>query len=158
MSSMQLIDALVLDDFERGLLAVTRHLVMSTNEAATQAWQHAFALAVERWGEDRGLAIAYNLHKVIRAVIDCRDDGLNVSDPLCLEGRELLTEDEENLLGMLHHMRRDNTANARDAVDRLTNGRMDPYVIRAGLSLANRFPSGHERQRHSGTRPMLKVV
>lgn len=158
MSSMFPPDTMSPDDFEQGLLVLARHFVTSANDTATQAWQHAFAVAIERWGEDRGLAIAYRLHKVIRSVTACRAVRLKVNDPLCLDGRKLATEDEHNLIGMLHHMRRDNTPAARDAVDRLTHGRMDPYVVRAGLDLANRFPSGHGRRERAQVKPVLKVV
>jgi hypothetical protein len=57
---------------------------------------------------------------------------------------------------MLHHMRRDHTAKARDAVEALTHGQMNPDLIRASLSFADRFPSG-ARQRLRGT-PALRVV
>ncbi|WP_415918955.1 hypothetical protein [Tateyamaria sp. SN6-1] len=57
---------------------------------------------------------------------------------------------------MLHHMRRDNTDKARDAVELLTHGRMDPDVIRTGLALAARFSAGAPAL--SAKRPALRVV
>ncbi|MEL6171272.1 MAG: hypothetical protein AAFR02_04570, partial [Pseudomonadota bacterium] len=50
-----------------------------------------------------------------------------------------VSEDERILLTMLHHMRRDQTARARDALGALTGSRMSPDLIRASLTFSNRY-------------------
>lgn len=146
------------DEFELGLLAVARHLSKSYEVPEGQSWQHAYVIAVERWGEQIGLSVAYSLMKVMRAVCRCRPGGLAVQDPLCCEARIFATEDEIALIGMLHHMRRDQTPDARNAVQTLAFGRNDPSVIHAGLSFANRFSLGKRKATNSSEKHALYIV
>ncbi|WP_261399813.1 hypothetical protein [Leisingera daeponensis] len=149
--------ALGLDDFEAGLLPLLRHFLAGLRRPGGQGWQHAFHTAAERWGETYGLAVAYALFKIIRALEDVRPERLNSHDALCLETRECLTADEQALLQMIHYMRRDQTPAARQAVADAALGRMDPQVIRAGLAFARRFPcSGAETAPRAG--PVLRTV
>ncbi len=159
------IDALIplallnLDEFERGLLAVARHFIACEHSPHQHSWRIAFTVAAERWGDSIGLPAAYALEKLVRAVLACRqNDPFKAGDPFCLDTRELVTPDERLLLETLHHMRRDNTPAARDAIAVMTHGRMDPDVIRAGLSFAKRFACGAGGVRASGRAPMLRVV
>ncbi|MBE1283364.1 MAG: hypothetical protein GJ676_08620 [Rhodobacteraceae bacterium] len=158
MSETRHLNDLDIDEFESGLLAVARHFLSGVEDPGSHGWQRAFAVSVERWGEGRGLSIAFQLHKILLATEQCRATGMAFHDPLCLERRQRATEDEQALLEMLHYMRRDNTDAARDAVDRLTKGWRDPHVIRAGLAFAARFPSGQGRPQRAAGRPLLKVV
>lgn len=152
------IDNLSFDEFELGLLVVIRHLSKSYDAPEGQSWQHAYVIAVERWGEQLGLSVEYSLMKVIRAVCRCHPNGLRVQDPLCCEARTFVTEDEVALVGMLHHMRRDETADARNAVQALAFGRNDPAIIHAGLSFAHRFSLGKRRAEKSPTQHALYLV
>jgi len=145
------------DSFEIGLLSCLRHFLTSLSDPESQAWQTAYLTAAERWGETIGFGAAQAILKVVRATLDIRTAGLIFNDPLEIDARDYVTEDEYMLIAMLHHMRRDNTTKARTAVDALTHGRMDPYVIRAGLSLARRFPHGQSGQMPA-RRPLLRVV
>ncbi|NRB00991.1 MAG: hypothetical protein HRU32_14460 [Rhodobacteraceae bacterium] len=153
-----LIDTLELDEFERGLLTVARHFFTSFETPAMQSWGHAFAVADERWGEALGLAVAYRLQKVIRAVLDARDHSICFHDPMTPASRDFATGDEVNLLFMLHHMRRDETGEARAAVMALCLDMMDPHVIRAGLAFADRFSCGAKVRTHTSSPPDLRVV
>ena len=51
-------DSLCLDPFEAGMLPVLRHLLTSLQVPESQAWQHAFQIAAERWGASFGLGVA----------------------------------------------------------------------------------------------------
>lgn len=146
------------DTFETGLLPVLRHFLTSFASPELQAWQFAYTTAAERWGDSIGLAAAQALLPIIRALLCARPDGLAFQDPLCLDARDSVTEDETLVLEMLHHMRRDDTPMARDTVEVLTHGRMDPDVIRAGLSFARRFPAASAGQRTVANPPSLRVV
>ena len=95
---------------------------------------------------------------VDEVTLHCRPAGLAFNDPLCLEQRGSLTCDELALMKMLHHMRRDNTPEARDAVNLVTGGYPDAHLIQAGLTLANRFPTGTDRRGDTSRRPLLRVV
>ena len=153
-----LIDELPFDDFELGLLAVLRHFSKSYESPEYQTWQHAYLIATERWGERIGLSAAYALMKVTQAVCRCRPRGLNVQDPLSTVAKKYATEDEIAFIGMLHHMRRDETPQARAFIKVLAFGRNDPAIIHAGLSFASRFSLGKQRASNASTKHMLYVV
>lgn len=156
-----------LDPFERDVLPVLRHFLATHRHPATQSWEHGFAIAVNRWGEPRGLALAYDLSHLARAAHAATQGRLRAGDPLCLDARARLTEDEIYLLHMLHHMRRDATPAARLALSALTRGRMDRELIRAGLSFAARYPAAprqtalqpaRERAKTGTSGPRLSLV
>lgn len=144
------------DDFEAGLLPVLRQFLLSYETPESQAWQRAYMVAAERWGEAIGLPAAQALMKLLRAVLDSRDGQFSFTDPFDLDLRGTVTLDEAALLRMLHHMRRDQTAGAREAVADVTGGQMDPHVIRAGLAFAHRFSAGRAAARPET--PRLRVV
>lgn len=146
------------DTFEAGLLAVSRYFFLTHAAPERQAWQTGFAVAVERWGPDIGLPAAHAVAKLARAIFDVRTD-FGFHDPFGTDARTMVTSDEAMMMRMLHHMRRDETPDARDAVEALTQGGMDPHVIRAGLTLSARFGGGVvPAQRRAGCRPKLRVV
>lgn len=149
------------DGFEIGLMAVMRHFLMARQRPDSQAWEHAFQVAVERWGDEIGLAAAFKASAIIRAVLKTRKGSFDYCDPLDPDQRGQVAQDEILLIRMIHHMRRDNTTAARDAVDQLAHGRMDPDLIRAGLALAHRFPAGITAPNPQGRatkRPVLSIV
>ncbi|MEL6467973.1 MAG: hypothetical protein AAFQ58_23670, partial [Pseudomonadota bacterium] len=129
------------DDCERGLLAVARYFFLARSSPEQQSWQVAFSVSVERWGSDIGLPIAFAMSKLVRSVADVRTDFFSC-DPFDDDARGRASFDEAVLMRMLHHMRREQTPDARDAVEVLTRGLMDPHVIRAGLAVAARFGCG----------------
>lgn len=145
-----------LDPFEEGLLPLLRHLICACRVPQSQSWHRAFVIAGESMGEVQGLAVAHGLWPLVQAVHRHRGRGFQCHDPLDIDRRTLLTRDEEHLLRALHHMRRDQTPAARDAVEDLCGGQMDPDVIRAGLSFAHRFPSGARARLRAG--PGLRLV
>lgn len=144
------------DDFERDLLPVIRHLVMAKTGGRPGAWHIAYSLAVEKWGERIGFPVAHALARIVGALIDAPIGQRAFSDPLCTEARPWATPHEAAFLMMLHHMRRDNTPQARDCVESLTDGVLDPTLIRVSLTFARRFACGASEPRHA--RPALKVV
>ncbi len=146
------------DGFERGLLPVMRHFILSFTEPETQAWQHAFTVAIEHWGRNQGLVLAHLVFKIIKATLHTRPMGLAFNDPLCVETRQELTCDECALLRLLHHMRRDETPAARDALNELTGGYPDAHLIQAGLTLASQFPTNSVGPAQPARRPTLRVV
>ncbi|WP_247744784.1 hypothetical protein [Shimia sp. R11_0] len=148
------------DTFEMGLLPVLRHLVLGMLEGEAKACARAFDIAIERYGEAIGLPVAHGLQKMAVSWLTCRqsESGPEMRDPLCLEAKKTVTEDEIQIISMVHHMRRDNASAARSAVACVTHGRMDPEFIRAGLSFAHRFPAGVRRNARPAGRPKLSVV
>ncbi|MBO9473087.1 hypothetical protein J7413_05995 [Shimia sp. R10_1] len=146
------------DEFEFGLLAVLRHIMLGLYEADPHGWTRGQDIAVERWGEAVGLPAAYLLNKVALALAESREDGPEMMDPLCTEARLKMTDDEMQIMSMLHHMRRDKASGARSAVAFVTRGRMDPDLIRAGLSFSHRFPAGVKPTHRKVGRPKLSVV
>ncbi|WP_152563294.1 hypothetical protein [Ruegeria halocynthiae] len=155
---MQSIVNFPFDTFENGLLVVARHHFDSLARPETQAWHLAYSIAAERWGDRVGLSAAHLLARFLRYVVQCRDVAFDHADPFCEYSRGQLTEDEATLMYVLHFMRRDDTAAARESVDALTRGRLDPDVIRSGLTFANRFPAGSTPQAGTHTAARLRVV
>lgn len=151
------VDLCGFDAFELGLLPVIRHLLTTFANPDSQAWVRAQTIAVERWGETVGLATCHRLQALLRSLRDCRND-LCVIDPLDIDQRSRVTADEETCLWMLHYMRRDNTPKARDAVERLTNGYMDPHLVREGLKFAARFPAAGVQAAPRVEKPRLTLV
>lgn len=138
----QVVENLPFDSFEVGLLTVSRHFLDVMRCPETQAWHLAYSIAAERWGDRIGLPTAHLLARFLKYVVQCREDNFDHTDPFCEQSCGLATADEIALLYVLHFMRHDNSAAARNAVEELTQGRLDPDVIRAGLTFANRFPAG----------------
>lgn len=159
-TALQSIEQLSCDAFERRLLPIARHFLSSFESPEHHAWHRAYSIAAEQWQETLGLSIAHHLQKVIRAILRCRTDGIAFQDPLCPEARAMVTVDERMLIDMLHSMRRDHTEAARNCVEALTHGRMDPDVIRTGLSFAARFSVGPQGVSYNGSTsaPILRLV
>ncbi|MCG7521550.1 hypothetical protein [Ruegeria sp. Ofav3-42] len=155
---MQAIGSYPFDTFETGLLVVARHHLDALRCPETQAWHLAYSIAAERWGDSIGLPAAHLLARFVKYVMQCRNDGFDYNDPFCEHSRGLVTVDEATLLNALHFMRRDDTSAARDAVESLTKGRLDPDVIRSGLTFANRFPAGASSQIATQSGAKLRVV
>ncbi|MEY8828229.1 hypothetical protein AB9K34_07410 [Sedimentitalea sp. XS_ASV28] len=153
------ISQLQCDDFERAVLPMARHLVLSLTQPEHHCWHRAFVIAVEQWDESVGLSVAYHLQKLVRALLHCRTEGLTFQDPLCIDDKHTVTRDEWLLIGMIHNMRRDQTPEARDCVYQITRGRMDPVVIRTALQFATRFSCGVGGAiRQTAAAPVLRVV
>ena len=146
------------DQFELGLLAVLRHIMLALYERDPHGWARAQDIAVERWDEAVGLPTAYLLNRVGLALLDSRGGGPEMMDPLCPHARLKMTDEEMQIMSMLHHMRRDKASGARSAVAFVTRGRMDPDLIRAGLSFAHRFPAGVKPTHRKLRKPRLSVV
>lgn len=127
------------DSHEAGLLAVTRHFLVTMAQPASQSWHCALSIASERWGQ-RGPQIALGLYALLQALAAARPVPMRHCDPLCIEDRQRLTPEEAALLAMLRAMVRELTHEARQQVAALTGGRMDPGVIRSGLALARLLP------------------
>ncbi|WP_323041434.1 hypothetical protein [Gemmobacter sp.] len=142
------LDSLRPDGTETGLLAVTRHLLVTLADPATQAWHLAFGIAAERWGQGEGPRIAMAAYALVAALARARTVPVRHCDPLSPEDRTRATPEEAALIGMIRAMQRDLTDEARRHVAALTGGRMDAAVIGAGLTLARALP-------RPATRPVM---
>lgn len=146
------------DEFEMGVLRVARYFIDGFQNPHNHAWQQAHSIAVERWGEAIGLPVAQSVLKILQALLRCRPEGVSFNDPFDPQSRNFASDDEFWLLGMLHNMRRDQTPAAREAVEVLTQGRMDPDVVRTGLAFAARFSCGAPAKPAQTRAPALRVV
>ncbi|MEM6385489.1 MAG: hypothetical protein AAF718_04545 [Pseudomonadota bacterium] len=152
------IDGLGLDEFERGILKVLRQFLVAHQAPETQAWHRGFLIAVERWGEPLGLAAAHASSKFLKALLRGRGDLLTFNDPLSTLARDFATDHEALMMIALHALRRDQTSTARDAISELTNGRLDPEAVHAGLAFASRFSAGCDSQERPPGTPALRLV
>ena len=144
------------DAFEQQLLSPLRHLLTTWFAPQTQGWFRADIIATENLGPVAGPAAIRLLWPVVDALCNLRCGEVFFNDPLDMEQRTLVTRHEALVLHMIHHMRRDDTGAARDTVALLTDGCMDPDLIRAGLSFAHRFPLGVPAGAQE--RPRLRVI
>lgn len=128
------------DATEVGVLSIARHFLTSLADPGTQAWQHAFAIATERWGATEGPRLAMALFAVLQPLLRARPVPFRHCDPLCPEQRNFVTPEEAALIRMIRAMTCDLTHEARQHLAAVTGGRMDPGLIRAGLALARLLP------------------
>ncbi|MEM0947466.1 MAG: hypothetical protein AAGB07_18535 [Pseudomonadota bacterium] len=147
---------LPIDEFEAALLPLLRHFTLVLSGKNPNGWQTAFGLAAERWGAPIGLPVAHEIGKLVAALEETRGSLPRVQDPFCTDARLLVTRDEERFLLLIHHMRRDNTAGARDAVWALTDGHALSAFIRQALSFAAKHTLVAPLA--SGRAPVLRVV
>lgn len=147
---------LPIDDFEATLLPLLRHFTLALSGESPKGWQIAYGLAAERWGAPIGLSVAHEIGKLAAALEETRGSLPRVQDPLCMDARLHVTLDEEYFLLMVHHMRRDETADARDAVWALTEGRTLAAFIRQALGFAARHSLIAPPV--SGRAPALRIV
>lgn len=151
--------SLGLDEFEIGLVPLLRHFVISLQSPETHSWQYAFKIASERWGDTLGLPVAQGMFELVQALYHGDKDELLVQDPLDPAARLLARREEALILHMIHYMRREETAGARDALWALTKGRSMSNVICKALGFANRFPAaGRGGPVANAVRPVLRVV
>ncbi len=143
--------SLGLDVFETGLLAVMRHFMQSFAQPQGQGWQHALAIAAERWGPEEGPCAAFALLRVVQEMRRARVAEFGFANPLCPACRDHATPEEAALVMMLHHMRRNRTGPARLRLAEVTGGLADARLVEAGLMLAARFPA-------QTPRPALRLV
>ena len=147
----------MLDPVSRHLLPVLRYFLSALQSPDGQSWRFAYSAAAEIWGEARGLAVAHRTQNFLSALLKSRPVPLRHADPLCLEARAELTEDECLLMALLTRMRADETAQARDMLAALTGGRIAAAAVRTGLELSAVLdaPSGKRRGRQA---PVLRAV
>ncbi|MEM1079444.1 MAG: hypothetical protein AAGI09_13045 [Pseudomonadota bacterium] len=155
-NTLKAVADLPIDDFEAALLPLLRHFTLALSGEAPKGWRTAFGLAEERWGTPIGLSVAHEIGKLVAALEETRGSLPFVQDPFCIEARLLITQDEERFLLLIHHMRRDNTAGARDAVWALTDGYSQAAFIRQALSFANKHRLATPLA--TGRAPVLRVV
>ena len=127
------------DPVNHAILPIFRYFLNAFLSPQTQGWRLGFATAVGTWGDARGLAIANAAQNFIAAVLRGRPVPIKYHDPLNLDQRTHTTTDEKELLAIIKHMRNDDTAQARDAISRLTHGQVKANIVREGLVLASHF-------------------
>ncbi|MEM8652600.1 MAG: hypothetical protein AAGF54_18880 [Pseudomonadota bacterium] len=152
------VDNLKIDEFEIGLLTVTRYFLASVNKTSVENWQQGYTIASERWGETVGLRAAFYLWSLINSVLNSKSDVFLFHDPLNLETRGFVSEDEKLLIQTIHHMRRDQTSLARKAMFGLCNGVIDSETVKAGLMLSTRFPINLQAVGMRSEKPRLRLV
>lgn len=149
------------DPFERDLLTIARYFFLGYDEPELPVTHRAYAIAVDQWGESLGYPAAHMMHRLVYAVRQCRD-GFGYFQPLQEEAQSHATRDEGLLMDVLYHMRRDNVALARCAVQALSFGALDPDVFRTALTLGSRFPHGVSHSTAAAQsltgRPALRLV
>lgn len=145
------------DSFELGLLPIIRHFLMSLTGQRPDAWFLAYAIAAERLGERIGFPVAHGLAGITERSIELLDTHPPFKDPLSADNRSVATEYEAAFLEMMHHMRRDQTQQARAKAAIVMQNREDPGFIRACLAFARRHRVGDPAQ-PADVPPGLKII
>lgn len=145
------------DTFELSLLPIIRHFLMALSGRRPDSWFLAYGIAAERLGERLGFPVAHGLAGIVERSVELLGAFPSFKDPLSADDRIVATEYEVAFLEMVHHMRRDQTPEARVRVGKLTRHRMDPGFIRASLAFAHRYRLGSPENAKDET-PRLKIV
>ena len=130
-----------LDTFEVGLLAVLRYFCTSFCTPQSQAWMHAYGIALERWGISDGPKAAQSLLTVAEAMRRSRQSVFVFSSPTCLVCRTRITPNERQFMQVIHAARRGQLGTARTAAMMLCEGSDTQAFIFAAMTLAGLFPS-----------------
>lgn len=130
------------DQLEKELLPVVRRLVrtLQTNDAS--GLSRTYDRAVHQWGDPIGLSIAHLLQRLLSELTKCRGAALECFYPRDRAELQYISQDEYNLLAMLHHMRRDETSCARCFAEELTHGNVGSKAVRTGWTFAKRYSPG----------------
>ena len=130
------------DSFEKELLPVVRRLVriLQTNEAA--GLSRTYDRAVHQWGDPIGLSIVHLLQRLLSELTKCRGSSLECFYPRDRAELQYISQDEYNLLAMLHQMRCGKTSCARCFAEELTHGNVGSKAIGIGWSFAERYGLG----------------
>lgn len=150
-------DTTTLCPVSKAVLPIIRHFLNALSEPKSFCWRIAQTIAVGTWGEARGLAIAYDTQKFLTALLLYRKVPLNFNDPLNLELRDQLQNDEVAILKLLIAMQADQTAQARVCVLYLTQGQMRAAVVQSALTLAKRLEFNTSNL-NTPKRPTLRIV
>ncbi|NHB77511.1 hypothetical protein [Rhodobacter calidifons] len=131
------------DDFERGLLAVTRHFFADAPPDAVPGWRLAFGLATELWGISNGPRAAQSLLHLAEAVDAARGRALPV--PSLSDGPmpHPAAGDEADLMALIHAIRRNRLNSAQIVACRMHGDPADPAILQATAMLAGLFPAEH---------------
>jgi hypothetical protein len=129
------------DDFELGLLAMTRHFFGTAPPGSLPGWRRAFGLATDLWGISNGPRAAQSLLHLVETVVAVRDRALQVVTPSAGRMRHPATGDEADLMALIHAMRRNRLNSAQAAACRLHGDPGDRTILRAAATLAGLFPA-----------------
>ena len=143
-----------LDTMSMALLPLIRYFYLALRVPESHGWRHGFDCAIGKWGQERGLTIAYAVQKFVYDLLRCRQSTLDFYDPLDIDIREKISPDEKTVLNLLIFMRMDETKKARDIIFKLHRGRIDPIFVRHGLELAAMMDGAPMRVKI----PKLKLV
>ena len=150
-------DTSTLCPVSKAVLPIVRHFLNALSQPNSFGWRIAQTIAVGTWGEARGLAIAYDTQKFLTALLLYRKVPLSFNDPLNLELRDQLQNDEVAILNLLIAMQADKTAQARVCVLYLTQGQMRADVVKSALILAKRLEFNTSNL-NTRKRPALRII
>ena len=150
-------DTSTLCPVSKAVLPIVRHFLDALLHPNSFGWRIAQTIAVGTWGEARGLAIAYDTQKFLTALLLYRKVPLSFNDPLNLELRDQLQNDEVAILNLLIAMQADKTAQARVCVLYLTQGQMRADVVKSALILAKRLEFNTSNL-NTRKRPALRII
>jgi hypothetical protein len=129
-------DVETLEAVNKAVLPIIRHHLDALQGDNPLAWRISFQLATERWGEARGLALAHRAQVFLSNILACRPVPMETSDPLDVDQREKMTQDERKLMDLMTAMRSDQIASARELLAHLTGGRVTAQAVNSALSFA----------------------
>ena len=84
-----------LDKMSMALLPVIRYFYLTLGVLVSHGWRHGFDCAIGKWGQERGLTIAYAVQKFVCDLLRCRHSPLEFYDPLDIDIRKKISPDEK---------------------------------------------------------------
>lgn len=149
-----------LDAFEQNLLAIIRDLAVTCFNPERQTWIPVYAKAEQLWGVRTGLPLVHHLAQIVVSLVRIKGKRLHFLDNSDPRAQDVATYDEQQLLLMLHHLRRQHVNAACDFMLDLVDARMDEQLMQDALRFGKRHSCAPARAyNHKGAiGPNLRPV
>lgn len=129
------------DAFECALLPLIRKLTHSCIVPDQGSWLPVYGMAEKLWGARTGLPLVYGLSQIVVSLIRLKGEELQILYAFD-EETQGVTRDEQLLLLMIHHLRRQHDQAACDFLLDLLDGDMDGTLLEEAQAFASRHSCG----------------
>ena len=148
------------DPFEQALLPLFRDLAITVFQPEQQSWLPVYVNAQDIWGPHRGLPLVDGLAKILMAILRVTDNDIAIRHGANDRPNGFVTSDEQQVLLMIHHLRRQHPQAASDIMLELTQGVMDHELFAAVETFGQNYSCGAPQARlhDQGQKPALRIV
>lgn len=126
-----------LDQDERIVLEMMRHLFQSFAQPASQGWLNAFYVGMDHFPEDNAANITLATLAVVQNMRTSRREVFRFSNPNCRTCSKILSEDERQLIGVVAATRRGARSCAHAHALMLCEGNDTAPMLQAAVQLSH---------------------